>query len=663
MAKQSPSEQLDKVISALLGRPDAPLPRDGASRPFDASFGPVIEVIRDLKNLPRADFKARLKADLEKQGSQVDGESSLGDRRASMASTAKAAPEFRTTATPRLSIRGAAAAIEFYKKAFGATEGMRLMQPDGRVGHAEINIGGARIMLADEFPEIGFVGPEALGGSPIRIHLDVEDVDAFAQRAISAGATVVRPVADQLYGDRSGHIRDPFGYTWVISTRKEELSLEEMQRRSAEFMNRQPKPAEFMREGFHTVTPYMVASDGPALLDFAKQVFGAEETFRGIGSAGGVHGEVRIGDSMLMMGGGIPGREFRSENKTHALHVYVEDTDAVYQKALQAGATSIGEPQDHDYGERGASVKDAFGNNWYIATHKGESYIPKGLHNVNVYLHPLRAEPVINFMKRAFGAEEIAKHASPDGVVHHAEVRVGSSVVEMGEAHGPYQPMPAMFFLYVNDADAVHAQAVAAGATSLHAPADQPYGDRVGAVTDPFGNQWWIATRTAALSPTEMPRRNEQASKQQSAAAQRGSHERDVQLFPHLTFDGQCEAAFKFYEQCLHGGIIFMMTYENTPTDLKPPADWRKKISHATFAASGLRFSGSDALPGQYQKPQGFALQFNLSDPVEAERIFKSLAENGTVQIPLQETFWALLFGTLVDQFGIPWLINCEKPA
>ncbi|HEV2960601.1 MAG TPA: VOC family protein [Candidatus Angelobacter sp.] len=136
-----------------------------------------------------------------------------------------------------------------------------------------------------------------------------------------------------------------------------------------------------------------------------------------------------------------------------------------------------------------------------------------------------------------------------------------------------------------------------------------------------------------------------------------------MQLYPNLTFNGQCEAAFKFYEKCLHGKTIFMMTYENTPMDLQAPSDWGKKISHATFAVGDYMFSGSDALPGQYLKPQGFALQFNLSNPAEAERIFKALAENGTVQMPLQQTFWALSFGVLVDQFGIPWVINCEKPA
>ena len=136
-----------------------------------------------------------------------------------------------------------------------------------------------------------------------------------------------------------------------------------------------------------------------------------------------------------------------------------------------------------------------------------------------------------------------------------------------------------------------------------------------------------------------------------------------MQLYPNLTFDGQCEAAFKFYEKHLGGRIVFMMTYEDTPMDLQTPSDSGKKISHATFAHPDFTLYGSDALPGRYQKPQGFALQVNLSDPLEAERIFKALAENGTVQMPLQETFWALRFGVFADQFGVPWLINCEKPA
>jgi PhnB protein len=161
---------------------------------------------------------------------------------------------------------------------------------------------------------------------------------------------------------------------------------------------------------------------------------------------------------------------------------------------VAAGATLIDAPRDQEYGERSGTVKDAAGNFWYIATHKGESYVPKELHTVNPYLHPLRAEPLIGFLKRAFGAEEVAKYASPDGVVHHAVIRVGDSIVEMGEAQGKYQRMPAMFYLYVPDCDGTYLTALAAGATSLHEPTDQPYGDRSSAVTDAFGNTWYIAT-------------------------------------------------------------------------------------------------------------------------------------------------------------------------
>ena len=139
-------------------------------------------------------------------------------------------------------------------------------------------------------------------------------------------------------------------------------------------------------------------------------------------------------------------------------------------------------------------MKDPGGNFWYIATATGDSYKPEGLHNVNPYLHPLRAEPVIAFLKRAFAAEEVAKYASPDGVVHHAVVRVGDSVIEMGEAHGKYQPMQSMFYLYVPNVDDAYRQAIAAGATSLQVPKDQPYGNREAAVKDNFGNKWYIAT-------------------------------------------------------------------------------------------------------------------------------------------------------------------------
>jgi PhnB protein len=145
----------------------------------------------------------------------------------------KPIPEGYHTATPYLIVKDASQAIEFYKKAFGATEVMRFKQPDGRVGHAEIKIGDSYIMLADEFPEMGARSPQSLGGLPVSILLYVEDVDALAKQAIGAGAKVVRPVKDQFYGDRSGSFEDPSGHQWHIATHVEDVPMEEMQKRAA----------------------------------------------------------------------------------------------------------------------------------------------------------------------------------------------------------------------------------------------------------------------------------------------------------------------------------------------------------------------------------------------------------------------------------------------
>ena len=142
-------------------------------------------------------------------------------------------PEGYHSVTPYLIVTGAASAIEFYKHAFGAKEVMRVPHPDGRVGHAELQIGDSRIMLADEFPEIGARSPMSLGGTPVGIQLYVDDVDDVAARALAAGAKMLRPVKDQFYGDRSGTLNDPFGHQWTISTHKEDVSPEEMKRRAA----------------------------------------------------------------------------------------------------------------------------------------------------------------------------------------------------------------------------------------------------------------------------------------------------------------------------------------------------------------------------------------------------------------------------------------------
>ena len=143
----------------------------------------------------------------------------------------KAVPDGHRTVTPYLAIKNAAKALEFYEKAFGATVRYKLSMPDGRVGHAEIELGDSVIMLADEFPEYGGKAPEALGGSPVSIHLYVQDVDAFVKRALAAGARERKRVEDQFYGDRSGQLEDPFGHLWWVATHKEDVTPEEMQKR------------------------------------------------------------------------------------------------------------------------------------------------------------------------------------------------------------------------------------------------------------------------------------------------------------------------------------------------------------------------------------------------------------------------------------------------
>jgi PhnB protein len=322
--------------------------------PPELEFAEMLEITDALRDLPRAEFKTGLNYELK--------------RRASMLAVEKSNLATSHAIIPRLSVKDAAAAIEFYKRALGASEIMRLTEPNGRIGHAELLIGDSMIMLADEYPEYGIVGPQSLGGSGVTIHLYVEDADATVGQAVEAGAQIVFPVSDQFYGDRAGRFKDPFGHTWSIATHKEDVSSGEMQSRLNEMMKDQ-KPKE---------------------------------------------------------------------------------------------------PPVH--------------------------YVPEGLRSITPTLHPKGADKVIAFMKQAFDAEEVTKHLTPQGTIAHSQVRIGDSVIELGEAHGPFQPMPTAFHLYVKDADAVYRKAVDAGATSVSEPVDQFYGDREACVIDPFGNHWYIAT-------------------------------------------------------------------------------------------------------------------------------------------------------------------------
>lgn len=146
-------------------------------------------------------------------------------------------PEGYNSITPYMFVNDGTKAIDYYKQAFDAEEVMCMKDPDGKVAHAELKVGDSKIMLADEYPEMGARGPEAYGGSPIALHLYVKDVDAVAKKAVDAGGTLTKPVENAFYGDRNGAVRDPFGHTWYISTHIEDVSEEEMRKRAAQQFN------------------------------------------------------------------------------------------------------------------------------------------------------------------------------------------------------------------------------------------------------------------------------------------------------------------------------------------------------------------------------------------------------------------------------------------
>jgi uncharacterized glyoxalase superfamily protein PhnB len=241
---------------------------------------------------------------------------------------------------------------------------------------------------------------------------------------------------------------------------------------------------------YPTITPYLTVKKAEQLVDFVKGAFGGKELFRAIGSAGGLHCEVMVGDSKLMIGG----MESVEEIPT-ALHLYVPNADEVYQRALGLGATSVEEPVDQPYGDREAGIKDPTGNIWWIATHKLRegSYVPEDMRSVTPFLHPVGAGGLIDFMKKALAAEEVSREASPDGVIHHAVVRIGDSLIELGEAHGDAQPMPPALYTFVKNVDESYQRALDAGAESMKEPEDESYGHRMAWVKDAWGNVWYLA--------------------------------------------------------------------------------------------------------------------------------------------------------------------------
>jgi uncharacterized glyoxalase superfamily protein PhnB len=240
-----------------------------------------------------------------------------------------------------------------------------------------------------------------------------------------------------------------------------------------------------------SVRPYLVVAGADDLIEFLKQTFDAEATLRVPTPTGTVmHAEVRVGNSLIEMG------DTAGQWKSIAppLHAYIDDVDEAYRRAIAAGATSMYEPMDQPYGDREAGVVDRWGIEWFLATHVQDGPRPPGFGTVTPFLRAEGAEQMLTFLRDAFGAVEVERTTSPDGVIRHAEVKIGESMVEVSEAHGQWKPTTGGFHLFVDDCDAVYERALRVGATSIYAPENKPYGERSAAVADPFGNQWFIGT-------------------------------------------------------------------------------------------------------------------------------------------------------------------------
>ncbi len=254
----------------------------------------------------------------------------------------------------------------------------------------------------------------------------------------------------------------------------------------------QARAIHYLRPGLTSITPYIIVRGAAQFIEFLKSSFEATERMRVPTPDGKImHAEVAIGNGAIEVSDGSEAYPAAPQ----AIHLYVDDPDAAYARTLQGGATSFYAPtDDHPSGDRWGAVKDPFGNHWYIAKPRGWTPGPEGLRSVQPYLHLREADKMIPFLEAAFGAEAMGVHKSPEGIVHHATIRIGNATLEIDEAHGEFQPMPCHLHIYVPDTDAVYAQALRAGASSIDAPRNAPYSDRAAGVKDAWGNSWFMAT-------------------------------------------------------------------------------------------------------------------------------------------------------------------------
>lgn len=252
-----------------------------------------------------------------------------------------------------------------------------------------------------------------------------------------------------------------------------------------------PRSVHFRRPGVNNIVPYILVNGAAKFVDFLISAFEGTERIRVPRADGSImHAEVGIGDSVIELADA--NEQYPSRPTT--THLYVVDSDATYARAMAAGATSVYAVADQHWGDRQGCVMDPFGNRWYIATPKGWTPGPEGICAIQPFLHLRNAHEIIPFVETAFGAEALGVAKSPQGHILHATILIAGATFEIDEAHGEFQPTPAYLHVYVPDTDAVYAQAVRAGATSVTPPQNAPYGDRTATVKDPFGNTWFLAT-------------------------------------------------------------------------------------------------------------------------------------------------------------------------
>ena len=333
MSKRSPAEQLDQAISALFSTSQQ-LPEPSSNR----SIAALVSLVRPLRAMPRPEFKASLKSDLQRRTTMNEATAPAPE---SSRATQFRRPNFPNIA-PYFLVKGAPQFIDFLVSAFEGTERIRVPRPDGSIMHGEVAIGNSVIELGD--------ANEQYPSRPMTTHLYVPDADATYARALEAGATpVYAPTDDHPSGDRWGEAKDPFGNTWYIATRKSAVSAP---------------------EGFLTVQPYMHLRNAHDMIPFIEAALGAHATGVHKSPDGIVrHATIEIAGATFE----IDEAQGESQPTQSYLHVYVPDTDAVYAQALAAGAKSVQPPYTAPYGDRAAGITDPFGNTWFLATYLGEA--------------------------------------------------------------------------------------------------------------------------------------------------------------------------------------------------------------------------------------------------------------------------------------------------